>query len=70
MPALDRIPPGVEVFRGVDPGYRHMCAVVYCFLDDTDELVVFDEIAVEGRHGEAGLSPDGSGGREVGLESG
>ena len=48
MPALDRIPPGVEVFRGVDPGYRHMCAVVYCFLDDTDELVVFDEIALKG----------------------
>ena len=22
MPALDRIPPGVEVFRGVDPGLQ------------------------------------------------
>lgn len=48
VPMLDKIPPGVEVFRGVDPGYRHMCAVVYCFLDENDELVVFDEIAEKG----------------------
>lgn len=49
LPASERfvatVPPGVEVFVGIDPGYRHMCAVVFCYLDDQDRLVVFDEIA-------------------------
>jgi phage terminase large subunit-like protein len=49
IPQIDRVPPGVEVFRGIDPGYRHMCAVLYAYLDADDDLVVFDEIALQGR---------------------
>lgn len=48
VPEFERLPDGVEVFRGIDPGYRHMCAVVYAFLDSEDRLVVFDEIAMRG----------------------
>jgi len=48
IPQIDRIPPGAEVFRGIDPGWRHMLAVVYCYLDFDDNLVVFDEIALRG----------------------
>ena len=43
VPAL---PPGVEVFAGIDPGLRHP-AVVFCYLDTQDRLVVFDEILME-----------------------
>jgi len=46
IPQIDRVPPGAEVFRGIDPGWRHMLAVVYCYLTYEDELVVFDEIAL------------------------
>jgi Terminase large subunit, T4likevirus-type, N-terminal len=52
LPADDQgstVPPGVEVFAGVDPGYRHMCGVVFCYLDANDILTVFDEIAAEQR---------------------
>jgi len=42
-------PPGVEVFCGVDPGIRHMCAVLWAYLDGDDRLVVFDEIAAQGQ---------------------
>src|SRR6516162_6188979 len=48
VPPVDRIPPGAEVFRGIDPGWRHMLAVVYCYLDFDDMLVVFDEVALRG----------------------
>jgi hypothetical protein len=48
VPEIDRVPSGAEVFRGIDPGWRHMLAVVYCFLDFDDNLVVFDEIALRG----------------------
>lgn len=48
-PEFDVLPRGVEIFAGIDPGIRHMCAVVFCFLDLKDELVVFDEIALQGR---------------------
>jgi len=50
IPELDprEIPPRAEVFCGIDPGYRHMCAVVFCYLTSEDELVVFDEIAAVG----------------------
>lgn len=42
-----RVPTGVNVYLGIDPGIRHMCAVTYMFhmLDDT--LVVFDETCVK-----------------------
>ncbi|MDE2102259.1 MAG: terminase family protein [Patescibacteria group bacterium] len=48
VPEFEQLPEGVEVFRGIDPGYRHMCAVIYAFLDAEDRLVVFDEIALQG----------------------
>lgn len=47
VPQIVRVPPGAEVFRGVDPGIRIMCAVVYCYLTPEDDLVVFDEIAAK-----------------------
>lgn len=47
IPALHRLPPNVEVFRSVDPGYRHMCAVGYYYLDGDDELVKFDELSLK-----------------------
>jgi phage terminase large subunit-like protein len=48
IPEIARVPPGAEVFRGIDPGWRHMLAVVYCYLSFDDELCVFDEIALRG----------------------
>jgi phage terminase large subunit-like protein len=48
IPEVEQVPPGVEVFCGIDPGIRHMCAVVFCYLDYDDTMVVFDEIAVRG----------------------
>jgi len=47
-PSLTSLPDGVEVFCGLDPGLRHMAAVVFCYLDAEDNLVVFDEIALQG----------------------
>ena len=47
-PALSVLPEGVEVFGGIDPGIRHMAAVVFCYLDEDDNLVVFDELALQG----------------------
>ena len=47
-PSLTSLPEGVEVFGGIDPGLRHMAAVVFCYLDAEDNLVVFDEIALQG----------------------
>lgn len=47
IPQISAVPPGVEVFCGIDPGYRHMCAVTFCYLDHDDKIVVFDEIAMQ-----------------------
>jgi hypothetical protein len=46
VPALPELPDGVEVFAGIDPGYRHMCAVLWAYLDSDDVMVVFDELAM------------------------
>lgn len=43
------LPENIEAFEGLDPGMRHMAAVVFCYLDSGDRLVVFDELAVQGR---------------------
>lgn len=45
----DAIPEGAEVFVGIDPGIRHLAAVVFAYLDLDDRMVVFDEIALQGR---------------------
>jgi len=51
VPELDQLPQDepIEIFRGIDPGVRHLCAVLYAYLDQSDDLVIFDEIALEGR---------------------
>ncbi len=45
-PPEEAVPAGVEVFCGIDPGWRHMCAVIYAFLDFDGTMTVFDEIAL------------------------
>lgn len=47
-PQTLQIPPGAEVFAGIDPGVRHMAAVLFAYLDEDDHLVVFDEVALQG----------------------
>lgn len=47
LPELDEIPNDVEVFCGIDPGYRFLAVVLYGYLTHDDELVIFDEIALE-----------------------
>ncbi len=49
VPARAQIPDGALVLVGIDPGIRHMAAVLYCYLDEHDQLVVFDEIAAQGK---------------------
>jgi phage terminase large subunit-like protein len=43
------IPDGAEVFAGIDPGIRHMAAVIFAYLEYDDRMVVFDEIALQGK---------------------
>jgi hypothetical protein len=44
----DEAPPkGARIYVGIDPGYRYMAAVVYAYLDHEDNLVIFDEIALQ-----------------------
>jgi phage terminase large subunit-like protein len=45
-PSLEAIPDGAEVFCGIDPGYRFLCVVLWCYLTPDDDLVVFDEVAM------------------------
>jgi phage terminase large subunit-like protein len=49
IPDEDEIPEGVECFEGIDPGMRHMAAVLFCYLDSDDRLVVYDELAIQGK---------------------
>lgn len=49
VPEEDELPENVECFEGLDPGMRHMAAVVFCYLDSDDQLVVYDELAVQGK---------------------
>jgi phage terminase large subunit-like protein len=42
------IPDDVRVYVGIDPGIRHMAAVVWCYLTAEDKMVVFDELALQG----------------------
>jgi hypothetical protein len=43
------LPAGVECFEAVDPGLRHMAAVLFCYLTPRDDLVVYDELALQGK---------------------
>lgn len=49
VPRRADLPAGVEFFEGLDPGQRHMAAVLFCFLDDQDALTVYDELALQGK---------------------
>ncbi len=46
--AKDQIPPGARVYVGIDPGMRHMAAVIWTYLNNEDVMVVFDELALQG----------------------
>jgi phage terminase large subunit-like protein len=48
IPELEELPDGVTVMTGIDPGIRHMAAVVFAYVDFDDRLVIFDEIALQG----------------------
>ncbi len=48
IPELSALPPGVRTYVGIDPGMRHMAAVVWTYLTAEDTLVVFDELALQG----------------------
>jgi phage terminase large subunit-like protein len=49
VPDVKRVPDGVECFEGLDPGMRIMAAVLFCYLDSDDRLVVYDELALQGK---------------------
>jgi phage terminase large subunit-like protein len=42
------VPPNSKVYVGIDPGMRHMAAVVWTYLTPEDTLVIFDELALQG----------------------
>ena len=48
IPERERIPDTAKVYVGIDPGMRHMAAVVFCYLTEDDTLVVYDELALQG----------------------
>ncbi len=43
-----KLPDNVRVYVGIDPGMRHMAAVVWCYLTAEDTMVVFDELTLQG----------------------
>lgn len=48
MPEVEVLPDQCRIYVGIDPGMRHMAAVVWCYLTPDDEMVVFDELALKG----------------------
>jgi phage terminase large subunit-like protein len=48
IPQINNVPPGSRVYVGIDPGMRHMAAVVWTYLTTEDTLVQFDELALQG----------------------
>lgn len=42
------VPPRATVVAAIDPGIRHMAAVVWAYMTEDDDLVVFDEITPQG----------------------
>src|SRR5439155_6410320 len=47
-PEISEVPPGSKVYVGIDPGMRHMAAVVWTYLNPEDTMVVFDELGLQG----------------------
>jgi phage terminase large subunit-like protein len=48
IPQVSAVPEGAQVYVGIDPGMRHMAAVVFAYQGYDEDLVVFDEIAAKG----------------------
>lgn len=51
VPELDPsegVPADARVYVGIDPGMRHMAAVLWCYLTPDDTMVAFDELALQG----------------------
>lgn len=48
VPGIAELPPGVKVLVGIDPGMRHMAAVLWVYLTADDRMVAFDELALQG----------------------
>jgi phage terminase large subunit-like protein len=47
LPEPEEIPKDAEIFCAIDPGYRFLAVVLYAYLTADDDLVIFDEIAIE-----------------------
>jgi phage terminase large subunit-like protein len=43
------LPAGSNVYVGIDPGVRHMAAVLWAYLNPEDTMVIFDELALQGQ---------------------
>ena len=48
IPEVDEVPKGAKVYVGIDPGSRHMAAVVWTYLTAENVMVQFDELALQG----------------------
>jgi phage terminase large subunit-like protein len=48
IPEVSEVPPGSRIYVGIDPGMRHMAAVIWTYLTPEDTMVVFDELALQG----------------------
>ncbi len=48
IPEIRELPESIRIYVGIDPGMRHMCAVLWAYLNAEDTLVVFDELALQG----------------------
>ena len=47
-PAGQTIPPDALTYVGIDPGTRIMAAILWAYLTPADEMVVFEELALQG----------------------
>lgn len=43
----DDVPVGLPIYVGIDPGIRHMAAVVFMYHSPDDTLVIFEELALK-----------------------
>lgn len=50
IPEVAEVPPVAKIFKGIDPGMRHMAALLWAYLTPEDVLVVFDELALQGHN--------------------
>ena len=43
VPAMDELPPNVNVIVGIDPGIRHACGVLWAYIGQDGTIVEFEE---------------------------